>query len=1160
MNRLRRFAKIWPILSGLLLCAASPHLCATPLIDPQATADRAQASALEDKYDYSGAIAEYMKAYALDRAIGSDDSALDLYYAGYCSVLTSQYKKALDYFQEALPTLKQTGNAKGQAMVLSGIGGAYDGLSQYETALSFYDQALPIDEQIGDNLLRGRTLNNIAFDYDQLSQYSKSLDFFEQSLEINQQTDDKAAQATTLSNIGAVYDNLGQYPKALDLYQQALPLRQQSGDLTGTAVTLSNIGAIYLETGEYAKAISYFKQALPIEKKVGDRLTEAGTLSNIGIAYDDMSEYPTALNYYRQAMQIGQQIGSKSLISIFTSNIGQVYQEQGDDAKAINYFNQSLQTARQIGDKAGEAATLNNIGTTNNAFSQYTTALVFLQEALPIERQIGDITRQATTLNNIGLAYEGLSQYGKSLDYLQQALPILQQIGDKSGQAITLSNMGQIYIDLGQYNDALNFFQQALPINQQIGHKEGEANVRNNIGEVYSKLGQSSDALTSYQQALAIEQSVGNTQDEASTLNNIGWTYNELGQYTKAVDFYQKALSIVDTTGDKADEGLTLSNIGWVYNCKGQYSKAVDYYERALPVEQQIGNTARQAIALSNMMSAWASLGKPGVAIFYGKQAVNLIQGIRKNIASLNQDSQKSYLAGNTVVYRGLADLLISQGRLPEAQQVLRLLKEREFYDFLNPDPNAPPPAMDKVVLTPREAGWSAAYNTAVQPLTVLGAKVQTRSLNQERSPAEDVQLAALQTQITHVNAAIKSIQSKISADFSGPLAAADRPIQTADVQKVQSNLPTGTVVLYTIVAPDRLDLILITSRGQKAYSSAIAASDLYSDVFTLRQALTNPNLDPRPASAVLYNLVLKPIEKDLIAEGAKTILFSLDDALRYVPPAVLYNPETRQYVAQRYQTELITLDGPASTIPTADKLSILGLGVSTSQDGEPALPGVAQELKAIVHEPGDPGGLLPGRRLLDGKFTQPALEDSLRTEKYPIVHIASHFALHSTLDTSYLLLGDGSHLSIADLAENPNRFQGVDLLTLSACQTAMEVRGSNGHEVEGIADLAQKLGAGSVLASLWPVSDASTPPLMTALYSYHRQHTAASLSEALQAAQLSLLNGSAPQTADTASRGSEAVNQSAEQANLPSFTPNPKAPYAHPFYWGAFILIGNWK
>jgi CHAT domain-containing protein len=35
------------------------------------------------------------------------------------------------------------------------------------------------------------------------------------------------------------------------------------------------------------------------------------------------------------------------------------------------------------------------------------------------------------------------------------------------------------------------------------------------------------------------------------------------------------------------------------------------------------------------------------------------------------------------------------------------------------------------------------------------------------------------------------------------------------------------------------------------------------------------------------------------------------------------------------------------------------------------------------------------------------------------------------------------------------------------------------------------------------------------------------------------------------------AADPDSDQA--PSFTPDPDHPYAHPFYWAPFILMGNW-
>jgi CHAT domain-containing protein len=40
--------------------------------------------------------------------------------------------------------------------------------------------------------------------------------------------------------------------------------------------------------------------------------------------------------------------------------------------------------------------------------------------------------------------------------------------------------------------------------------------------------------------------------------------------------------------------------------------------------------------------------------------------------------------------------------------------------------------------------------------------------------------------------------------------------------------------------------------------------------------------------------------------------------------------------------------------------------------------------------------------------------------------------------------------------------------------------------------------------------------------------------------------------------RGGSSKDADGKQS-APSFTPDPSAPYAHPYYWAPFILMGNW-
>jgi hypothetical protein len=111
-------------------------------------------------------------------------------------------------------------------------------------------------------------------------------------------------------------------------------------------------------------------------------------------------------------------------------------------------------------------------------------------------------------------------------------------------------------------------------------------------------------------------------------------------------------------------------------------------------------------------MEAWKARGEPRLAIFYGKLAVNVSQAMRADIRGLDPELQQSFLASKTSAYRTLADLLITAGRLPEAQQVLDLLKEAEFFDFVRRDAQIAGGAPGRATLTPSEAAWEASRHS----------------------------------------------------------------------------------------------------------------------------------------------------------------------------------------------------------------------------------------------------------------------------------------------------------------------------------------------------------------------------------------------------------------------------------------------------------------
>ncbi|MEY2979479.1 MAG: hypothetical protein RLZZ435_3618, partial [Cyanobacteriota bacterium] len=187
----------------------------------------------------------------------------------------------------------------------------------------------------------------------------------------------------------------------------------------------------------------------------------------------------------------------------------------------------------------------------------------------------------------------------------------------------------------------------------------------------------------------------------------------------------------------------------------------------------------------------------------------------------------------------------------------------------------------------------------------------------------------------------------------------------------------------------------------------------------------------------------------------------------------------------------------------------------------------------------------------LNEEFTVTALEDQLQQavrayQPFNVVHLATHASFNpGTPDQSYIQFWDRP-LRLDEISEIPWNRPPLELLVLSACETAV----GNGDAELGFAGLALNAGVKSALASLWSVSDAGTLVLMSEFYQQLNHST--TKAEALRQAQLKLLRKEVQIQSDrlVLSRGSMPV-----PANL---NVEAQAEFSHPFFWAGFTLISS--
>ncbi|MGG6294974.1 tetratricopeptide repeat protein [Leptolyngbya sp. AN02str] len=1079
-----------------------------------------------------------------------------LFRLGHVRSMLGQYQQAIDVYEQALFVVREEGIRYGEGRTLIELGHAHSALGQYQRAIDVYEQALVVVRETGDRDGEGRTLVGLGRAYSGLGQYRRAIDYHEQALIIAREIGARDGEGGALSGLGDAYGALGQYQQAIDYYQQALTITRETGARDGEGRTLGSLAYAYASLGQYQQAIDYHEQALIIAREIGARDGEGGALSGLGNAYSGLGQYQQAIDYYQQALTITRETGARDGEGRTLGSLAYAYGGLGQYRQAIDYHEQALIITRETGARDAEGRTLSGLAYAYDRLGQYRQAIDYHEQALIIAREIGARDGEGGALSGLGDAHGALGQYQQAIDYYQQALTITRETGARYGEGRTLVGLGHAYGALGQYQQAIDYYQQALTITHETGARDGEGGALSGLAYAYGALGQYQQAIDYHEQALIIARETGARDGEGSVLIGLGHAYGALGQYQQAIDYYQQALAIVLETGARYGEGTALGSLGNAYGKLGQYQQALERYQQALAIAQEIGARASEGSWLSHIGALLAAQGQPELAIVFYKQSVNIREAIRADIRDLSQEQQHSYTETIANDYRELADLLLQQNRILEAQRVLDLLRVQELDDYLlgvrstvqtesGIDLRYPEHEISNRVIA---IGYELAQLRNIPPNQLSDAQLQRLSEldTTQRELAADFQGFLNRPEIRALVAQLDA--SPQEQDF---LARADEFI---NLQQSLRAIDQRVVLIYPLILEDRLEIILVTPFSEPArYSVPVGAAELNAAIVEFRQALNDPTSELRPVAQRLYTWLMAPMANDLKAIGAETILYAPDGALRYVPIAALH--DGNQWLIESYRINHITSASlqnftlrPSTTpriLAAAFSEGVFNFQIGQRSFSFDGLPFAGAEVENLA-------AAFPGTtQLMNDSFSRLRVEPIM--DSHTIVHLATHaaFVPGSSAD-SFILFGNGDRLSLQELNSEAwrGRFNRVELVVLSACETGLGGGLGTGAEILGFGYLMQQAGAAAAIASLWRVNDGGTQVLMDAFYAALRNGY--TKTEALQRAQIALI---------TSNQSVIEGERSATVSIIDARTGQPLSQsndLAHPYYWAPFILIGN--
>ncbi|GAB4380392.1 MAG: hypothetical protein Kow00121_36550 [Elainellaceae cyanobacterium] len=877
-------------------------------------------------------------------------------------------------------------------------------------------------------------------------------------------------------------------------------------------------GVEQYHTGNFLEAIDHWQTALALYQTANNLEQIAVTLENLARAYQALGRTSEELNYWEQAQATYQQVGNRLRVGRVLAEQAQAYSRLGQPSRAITLLcavpdankvqvcraESALSIAQSLPDpdRVGEVIALGSLGDAYRLRGEPDRAIAYLEQGLAIARELPEPIYQISTLNSLGNAYLSLAEVG-----YRRALSA-EQIEEESDVEEFESNAK------GNDEEALKYLQESIILAQANHDRLAELRALISTLPIYYR-------ANNIEEGRYIEQRRDSLQQAIALIAALPASQTKVYAAIDIARFEQLDTGNLDT-GNLDTGNLDTGNLDTIFGrqCLSEAiaPQAKSLLEQAIAAAQQIADRRAESFAL----------GELGHLYECQKNYDRALELTRQAQLTADQDLQSR---DSLYLWQWQAGRIFkSQGNPVESidayeqslatlaalrQDVLTANREAQF----NLRETTEPIYRELVELRLQQE----------QPSTVIRVTIPENAPEQGNislalSTLDDLKLAELQNYFG--NDCVLTALNEVNINFAStaPQTAIFSTVvledQVAVILSIPTQLPSGeqqTLQQFEWIQDQNgyrinRDTLIATineyRRGLEVVADAISGYDT-----TLAKQI--------------YDWVIRPFAPLLQQNEIQTLVFVQDDIFRSIPMAALHDGNA--FLVESYAIA-VTPSLNLTNLERADRQRLRALAVGLTENATvggipfPALEYVESELQ-VVQE------ILPeSTKLLDQDFTLDRFEQVLEAEAYPVIHIATHGKFSAEAENAFLVTGSSptepdQRLTINeldDIIRQASARSPVELLVLSACQTAT----GDDRAALGLAGIAAQAGAKRVLASLWSVNDRATTELITQFYQgvFNTEMTKA---QALQEAQRALI-----QSGGTT---------------------------AHPAFWAAFILIGNW-
>lgn len=951
---------------------------------------------------------------------------------------------------------------------------------------------------------------------------SLGADFWEVYEELIPYCEDKEELENEIVFFG---EKIKQYPENFYLYQ--------------------GLGYLHFWLDDYGPSLKYFQQALRLQKRRRNREAEAKCLYYLAYLYMYLNNYPQSYESIEHSIKISREIEDRYCEAQSLELLSFIHLDSGDYDRAFELCSSAFSISKEISNKKLKMQCLRTLGIIHMEKGNFSKAQEYIEKSSIFYKDLCERQRLGICLYWMTILHQEKGDFSKALECSKQGLQIAQQLGFKTGEAFHLAAMGDIYFSLGNYEKALKFNKQALVISETYIGKWSREECFNTIGYVYLEMKQNQKALEYFKQALNYIRRIGHKREEAGCLYNIGFAYFKMDNYPEALNYFLKSLQHADQSGKKAIKGINFNRLGDLYSQMHDCLKSEQYYSKALGIGKEIGHPNIIWEAYSGLGTIFACRKRYEEAVDYYKKAIEVIEGLRSQI--LVTEYSSGFFKSKISIYEQLVNLLYELHRLNPTggygQDCYYFAEKAEARAFL-----------DDLQEARIDFGTFPSSPEQKDEIEGLSRKISHVLTDLNSSRLSRKERIALWNELEKTEDELQRLIEIVRREHSNYTNTVYlEPLRFEAVKNTLLDEKTGMIEYF--VGEQNIFIFFCSQAGLSIHrlSSDVSRStiNLVKNYVKLLSSRHFTGSDCEIAGKKLYERLFQPT-KNGFGEQIKELIIVPDRDLFYLPFEALIcgNKGKRNnsvfYLMEKYRisyapsaSTLINIISRQKKNNNQKDLLAIGDPVYNKFFEEPLdsddieyeyymekrfnmdrLLYAWKEIKSISELFKRGSSLLIAKRNATEEIVK-----NMPLSNYKIIHFATHSLLDEKIANRSALV-----LNLDDNPEEDGFFQAreiynakldAELVVLSACQTA-KGKIEKGEGIQGLSRAFFYAGTKSVLASLWNVNDKSTSEFMKNFYNYLTK--AKTKQEALCLTKIKML----------------------------------ESEYHQPYYWAAFILIGE--